>query len=139
MQAQSNEKGGSMLMRVQEIVDYSHVPDQHKAIHERLENWRRWVIVRPHGWQTHPMWRSALTSRQWDVSPHIAVPVNTLDAVLVEKAVAALPEKQREAIRWSYVHAGNPVAMAKQLAVSKQGLADLVNSGRTMLKNRIGG
>ena len=125
-------------MRVQETVDYSHVPERHAAIHARLENWRRWVIVRPHGWQTHPMWRSALTSRQWDVSPHIAVPVNTIDAALMEKAVYALPDKHREAVRWWYVYRRDPVAMARNLGVSKQGLADLVDAGRTMLQNRIG-
>ena len=126
-------------MRVQEAVDYSHVPERHAAIHARLVNWRRWVTVRPHGWATAPMFRMYQSkARQWE-APVIQNPVNTLDAVLVEKAVAALPEKQREAIRWCYVHAGNPVAMAKQLAVSKQGLADLVDAGRTMLRNRIGG
>ena len=124
-------------MRVQETVDYNHVPERHTAIHARLENWRRWVIVRPNGWQTHPMWRNSRTSRQWDISPHVGVSTDTLDAVLVEKAVAALPEKHRAAVRWSYVHCGNPVAMARALAVSKQGLADLVDSGRTMLKNRL--
>ena len=69
----------------------------------------------------------------------IQTPVNTLDAVLVEKAVAALPEKHREAVRWWYVYRRDPVAMARNLGVSKQGLADLVEAGRTMLKNRIGG
>lgn len=118
-------------------IDYNHVPDHHKAIHERLENWRRWVIVRPHGWQTAPMFRMYQSkARQWE-APVIQNPVDTLDAVLLEKAVAALPEKHREAIRWNYVHAGNPLAMARTLAVSKQGLADLVDSGRTMLKNRL--
>jgi DNA-directed RNA polymerase specialized sigma24 family protein len=63
--------------------------------------------------------------------------VDTLDAVLLEKAVSALPEKHRAAVRWSYVHAGNPVAMARALAVSKQGLSDLVGDGRTMLQNRL--
>ena len=33
-------------MRVTETVDYSHVQDRHQVIHARLENWRRWVIVR---------------------------------------------------------------------------------------------
>ena len=126
-----------MLMRVQETVDYNHVPDRHAAIHARLENWRRWVIVRPNGWQTHPMWRNSRTSRQWDISPHLGVSTDTLDAVLMEKAVSALPEKHRAAIRWWYVHAGNPVAMARRLGVSKQGLADLVDAGRTMLQNRL--
>ena len=77
-------------------------------------------------------------ARQWE-APVIQNPVDTLDAVLMEKAVSALPEKHRAAIRWNYVHAGNPVAMARALAVSKQGLADLVDAGRTMLQNRIGG
>ena len=126
-----------MLMRVQEIVDYSRVQDQHKAIHERLLNWAKWVRPRAQGWHTHPMWRGAITSRQWDVSPHISMPLNTLDAVTLEKAVGALPEKHRAAVRWSYVFAGNPVAMARNLGVSKQGLADLVDAGRARLKNKL--
>ena len=127
-----------MLMRAQETtVDYNYVPERHAAIHARLENWRRWVIVRPNGWQVAPMFRLYQSkSRQWE-APVIQNPVDALDAVLMEKAVSALPEKHRAAIRWSYVHAGNPVAMARALAVSKQGLADLVDSGRTMLKNRL--
>ena len=125
-------------MRAQETVDYNHVHERHAAIHARLENWRRWVRVRPNGWQVAPMFRLYQSkSRQWE-APVIQSSVDTLDAVLMEKAVSALPEKHRAAIRWSYVHAGNPVAMARALAVSKQGLADLVDAGRTMLQNRIG-
>lgn len=125
-------------MRVTEIVDYNHVQDRHQAIHARLENWRRWVIVRPHGWFTHPMWRNSRTSRQWEVSPYIGVPVNTIDAMLIEKAVSALPVKHRDALRWYYVRKGNnPVAMARQLALSKQGLADIVSAARTMLTNTV--
>jgi DNA-directed RNA polymerase specialized sigma24 family protein len=126
-----------MLMRTRETVDYCHVQPQHEAIHERLVNWARWVKVRPQGWPTHPMWRKALTSKQWDASPHIPNPVNTLDAVEMEKTVSTLPEKHRAAVRWSYVHAGNPVAMARTLGVSKQGLADLVEAARSMLNNRM--
>ena len=127
-----------MLMRVQEIVDYTHVQAHHEAIHERLMNWARWLRPRLSGWHTHPMWRNSRTSRQWEVSPDISTPVDTLDAALMEKAVYALPEKHRDALRWYYVRQGNPVAMARQLGLSKQGLADLVDSGRTMLQNRIG-
>ena len=126
-----------MLMRVQEAVDYSHVKPEHEAVHERLSNWARWVRVRPQGWQTAPMFRLYQSkARQWE-APVIQTPVDTLDAVLVEKAVAALPEKHRAAVRWSYVHCGNPVGMARTLGVSKQGLADLVDAGRTMLQNRL--
>ncbi len=125
-------------MRTREIVDFNHVATEHKAIHARLENWRRWVIVRPHGWQTAPMFRMYQSkARQWE-APVIQNPVDTLDAVLLEKAVYALPEKHREAVRWWYVYRRDPVAMARSLGVSKQWLADLVDAGRTMLQNRIG-
>ncbi len=127
-----------MLMRVTEIVDYNHVQDRHQAIHARLENWRRWVTVRHHhGWATDTLFRMYQSkARQWH-APVIQTPVDTLDAVLVEKAVAALPEKHREAVRWWYVYRRDPVATARSLGVSKQGLADLVDAGRTMLNNRL--
>lgn len=121
-----------------DAIDFHVIPEKQQAIHARLENWERWVRVRPHGWFTHPMWRNSRTSRQWEVSPYIGVPVNTIDAMLIEKAVSALPVKHRDALRWYYVRKGNnPVAMARQLALSKQGLADLVEAGRTMLNNRL--
>lgn len=128
-----------MLMRIQETVDYNHIKPEHEAIHARLVNWERWVRVRQHGWFTHPMFRNFRASKQWEASPHISTPVDTLDAALMEKAVYALPEKHREALRWWYVYRRDPVAMARNLGVSKQGLADLVEAGRTKLKNRIGG
>lgn len=125
-------------MRVTETVDYNYIKPEHEAIHEWLENWERWVRVRPHGWGTHPMFRNFRASKQWEASPYIGTPVDTLDAALIEKAVYALPERHREAVRWWYVYQRDPVAMARKLGVSKQGLADLVDAGRAMLQNRIG-
>ena len=120
-----------------DAIDFHVIPEKQQAIHARLENWAAWVIVRPHGWQVAPMFRMYQSkSRQWH-APVIQTPVDTLDAALVEKAVAALPEKHRDAIRWSYVHCGNPVAMARALGVSKKGLADLVEAGRTLLQNKL--
>jgi DNA-directed RNA polymerase specialized sigma24 family protein len=124
-------------MRVTEMVDYCYVSLEHELIHARLLNWERWVRVRPHGWFTHPMFRHFRASKQWETSPYIGTPVNTLDAAVLEKAVYALPDKHREAIRWWYVYRRDPVRMARLLGVSKQGLADLVNAGRTMLQNRL--
>ena len=118
-------------------IDFDYVPSNQHDADKRLVNWARWVTVRPHGWHTAPMFRMYQSkARQWH-APVIQTPVDTLDAVLVEKAVAALPEKHRAAVRWSYVHCGNPVAMARTLGVSKQGLADLVEAGRAMLQNRL--
>ena len=122
-------------MRVQEAVDYNHVKPEHEAVHERLSNWARWARVRPQGWQTAPMFRLYQSkARQWE-APVIQDPVNALDALAIERAVSALPYKHRAAVRWCYVFQSNPAGAARALAVSKQGLADLVSAGRTMVKN----
>lgn len=123
-------------MRRDDFVDYFDVQERHLAIHARLEAWARWVRVRPHGWQTAPMFRQ-YRSRAWQwETPVIRTPVNTLEAVAMEKAVSGLPEKHREAVRWCYVFPGNPAAMARRLAVNPRGLRDLVDAARTMLANR---
>lgn len=116
-------------------VDYSFVPSSHDAIHGRMCQWAMWVRVRVNGWHTHPMWRNAKTSRQWDVDPHVNATIDTLDALLIERTVSRLPDKHRDAIRWYYVKRGDPARMAAQLGVSKQGLADLVMTARIMVMN----
>jgi DNA-directed RNA polymerase specialized sigma24 family protein len=122
-------------MRREEHVDYFLVADGHLEIHRRLESWARWVRIRPHGWQTAPMFRQYRSKRQWD-APFTRDPVNVLEATEMERAVAQLPTKHREAIRWSYVWQDSPVATARRLAVTKQGLLDLIHAGRAMLMNR---
>ena len=123
-------------MKREDLIDFHHVPDAQLGIHLRLEQWARWVRVRPHGWQVAPMFRQYRSHAwQWE-RPTIRDPINIPEAVEMEKAVPLLPEKHRAAIRWHYVHTGGPVAMARRLGVSKEGLADLVRIGRTMLMNR---
>jgi hypothetical protein len=61
--------------------------------------------------------------------------INIPEAVEMEKAVSLLPEKNREALRWSYVWQGGPGAMSKRLGVSKEGLCDLIRVGRVMLRS----
>lgn len=83
------------------------------------------------------MWREYRSKAfQWHYL-EIKTPINTLEALQTEQAVSKLPDKHRDAIRWCYVFQDGPVAMARRLAVSKQGLADLVTQGRDMLKNRL--
>lgn len=123
-------------MRREPFVDFFLVPDGQLEIHRRLEQWSRWVRVRPCGWQTAPMFKQYRSHAwQWE-TPEIRPQVDTLDAVVLEKAISALPEKQRDAIRWAYVFCGSPGAMARRLAVTKQGLMELINQGRQMLVNR---
>jgi DNA-directed RNA polymerase specialized sigma24 family protein len=117
-------------------IDFHLVADQHLAIHALLENWARWVRVRPHGWQVSPMFRQYRSHAwQWE-RPAIADQTNVMEAVEMEKTISGLPEKHRAAIRWCYVFAGHPARMARELGVSKQGLCDLIAAGRTMLQNR---
>lgn len=117
-------------------VDYHYVAEGHEAIHTALENWARWVRVKPSGWQTHPMFKEYRSHAwQWH-RPEPKPVIDTLAAHDVEKAVAALPEKHRGAIRWCYVFRENPIQMARKLAVSREGLMCLISDGRAMLKNR---
>jgi hypothetical protein len=73
-----------------------------------------------------------------DAQPRI--PIDTLDGSRMETAVGKLPEKHMGAVRWSYVYSGWGVSVFKAcrvLAVNQAGLDQLVNDGRTMLRNRI--
>ena len=119
-------------------VDFCYVPQHQEAMHARLENWARWVRIRPHGWQTHPMFRNAKTPRSFDIDPHISTALDTLDALLIERTVSKLPCKHRDAIRWQYVLRADPAGMARKLGVSRAGLLELVCDGRTMTQNRCG-
>lgn len=122
-----------------DLVDFFELRDEHIAIHRRLESWARWVRIRPHGWQMQPMFRQFRSNwRQWH-SPQVRSAVNIPEAVEMEKAVSLLPEKHREAIRWAYIWCDGPMATARRLGVSKQGLLDLIHQGRTMLRNRVCG
>lgn len=118
-------------------IDYNHVKPEHEAIHARLVNWERWVRVRPHGWATSPMFRLYQSkNRQWE-APVVLEPINSIDAMLIEKAVSFLPEKHRAAIRWWYVFSSDPARMARELALSKQSLSEFVHAARSMLKNTV--
>ncbi len=118
-------------------VDYFTVPANQGEMHDRLERWARWVIVRRHGWQTHPMFRQYRSHAwQWH-TPEVVMPVNLVEALATEKAVASLPEKHRDSIRWCYVSRSNPTGCAQKLGVSKDGLLELIDAGRAMLKNKL--
>lgn len=120
----------------EQFIDFHLVADRHLGIHAELENWARWVRVRPHGWQVSPMFRQYRSKNwQWE-RPEIRQQADMPAAVAMEKAVSLLPHKHRDAIRWAYVFCGAPGAMARTLGVSKQGLCELIAAGRAMLINR---
>lgn len=116
--------------------DFFTVMPAHVEIHERLGNWSRYVRNSRPGQAVHPMFRAYRSSEVWG-SDTIKTPVDTLDGHRVEKIVAQLPDKHRDAIRWHYVYVWiNPNKVCRQLGVTKTGLAELIHAGRSMVKNR---
>jgi DNA-directed RNA polymerase specialized sigma24 family protein len=117
-----------------EAVDYNHVPAHQRGIDERLTNWAKWC--RASGGRTvHPMFRG-YRDNYWQAEP-MPDYVSTIDATEVQKTMAHVPERQRIAVQWCYVIKSNPARMARELGVSRAGLLELINEGRTMISNRL--
>ena len=119
--------------------DFSRIEARHDAVNLRLEHWARWVTPRPQPWKAQPMFRGYRSHAwQWE-TPEIRIELNTLECAEVEKIVSyQLPEKNRDALRWAYVYQYIPVnAIRRELAVTREGLQELICNGRTMLANRL--
>ena len=115
-------------------IDFHRVDPQHAAIHGRLINGARWVPPR-FGARPSPMFRGYRSTDQW-IAPEVREAVDTLDAQRLEKAVSALPARYRMAIRWCYIDQTHPRRACRALAVSADGLMDLIRAARQMLLNR---
>lgn len=125
-----------MLMATK-TMDYFYVEPKHLAIDKRLENWAQWVAVRRPSWVA-PMFKMARSnSRQWH-APEIRAECNTLDAAQIEKAVYALPEPHRAAIRWCYVYKYGAERFRKlHGGIGGDTLLLLIRDGRQMLANKV--
>jgi DNA-directed RNA polymerase specialized sigma24 family protein len=124
-----------------QYIDYNHIPEGQEEMHARLSNWARWIRSGSREWACHPMWKPCIVKEEEmllrnnrEIKPKEPIMID--DAVAIERAVAALPDKHRKAIRWNYVFQHNPLAACKAIAVSKEELARLVKDGRQMLINR---
>lgn len=127
-----------MLMRTKTDIDFHAVAPHHAEIHRRLENWGRWCNGSS-GPSMSPMFRlfvSPARARAGEVSSVVSVPVDRADAILIAKAVIALPENHRAAIQWSYVKPVNPRRAAASIGTTLEGLALYVRDGRQILVNR---
>lgn len=122
-----------MLMATRGAVDFHAVESAHFAIHERLLNWARWCYSNG-GRTVAPMFRLYRTPEHWGSEPSLSV--DSLDAQAIQKAVSHLPEKHRKALGWCYVIRSSPRRATRELAVTMEGLAELVREGRCMLVNR---
>ena len=119
-------------------VDFSSIPTRQDAIHIRLEQWARWVKEHQMPWGLHPMWRNSKSSRQWDVSPYISQPLNTLECLEIERAVQILPEKHRIAIRWAYCFPNrSATAVRQQIGATREELSRILDDARDRIIFRI--
>jgi hypothetical protein len=120
------------------MTDFNHIPARHDAINLRLEEWSRWVRCKPQAWAMQPMFRLYRAPKQWESDLQIRIEIDTLAAHEIERAVSFLPDKHRTALRWFYVHSHVPVnAVRRELGVTRDGLGQLINDGRSMLINRL--
>lgn len=125
-----------MLMKVKPV-DFHAVEPHQRAIDARLRNWGRWCngSTAP---LTSPMFRMTPPPPRvrGEMAYASADSVDRMDAAQVAKAVAALPERHRAAINWSYVKPVSPARACKAIGTTMDGLALLVRDGRQMLINR---
>lgn len=117
-----------------DAIDFHAVRDIHEPIHLRLLNWARVVRVNALMDKPAPMFQHYRSSEVWAEQTR-GIPADLLDGWQMERSVSRLPGKQRDAVRWYYVKPSDPYKQARKLAVSRQGLFDLVDLARTMLKN----
>lgn len=123
-----------MLMKTNTI-DFHHVEQHQLGIDARLNNWARWVKPGRQSW-INPMF-AQYRSKAWQWHrPEIHDPLDTLDAMKIEKAVSALPDKHRAAVRWAYVIRCSPAVVFRALGVNRDGLMLYLRDGRQMLINR---
>lgn len=120
------------------MIDLNHIPERHDTIHARLEEWSRWVRVKPQAWAMQPMFRLYKAPKQWEHDAYIPLTIDTLAAHEIEQVLRALPDKHRDALRWAYVFAYIPInKVRRSLGVTLEDLHHLLDSGRDMLNNRL--
>jgi hypothetical protein len=118
-----------------EPVDFEAIPQGHKTIHGRLENWSLSVRGGSGGSSASPMFRLYITPDYWH-APSVRPVCDAIDASRIAKGVAALPEPHRLALQWFYIRPGPPIHARREIGCTLDGLALYVNDGRTMLINR---
>lgn len=115
-------------------VDFHLVPAHQFAMDGRLRNWGTWCNSRAAA-SSSPMFRLS-ASDQWGRRPGAGLSLDRSDAIVIARAVTALPEAHAAALNWYYVKPVNPRKAAETMGVSMDGLAALVLDARQMLINR---
>jgi hypothetical protein len=115
-----------------DLCDFHAIRTEHVWVHERLQNWARWVRPGRGGGAVHPMFRHYRPDGYAEVSA--STPIDSLDGQAVERCVVALPAAQRTALQWCYCFSWIPVhKVRRHLDVTERELVDLLHDGREML------
>ena len=123
-----------MLMKTR-LIDFHEVEEHQWAIDQKLRNWARWLKPGRQSWMSPMFAQYRSKAWQWE-RPAVADPINILEAADMEKAVSALPDKHKHAIRWAYYFQSSPSIAFRVLGVNRDGLMLLIRDGRQMLINR---
>ena len=115
--------------------DFHYVSPEQKAIDARLDNWARYVAVKPQAW-VGPIWKLGKSNgRQWH-EPEYRPACDTLDGHELEKAVRALPDLHRSSLRWFYVWRYGEQKFRREAGLTRDGLVQVLKDARQMLINR---
>lgn len=117
-------------------IDFSALPENQNAMHERLLNWARAQRSTSHC-VVAPMFRQYRSSDQWSGST-AHMPVDQQDAARINSAWQLLPAKPRAALAWHYITPGSPSKACRAIACTMSDLAQYVIDARQMLINRLG-
>ena len=117
-------------------VDFSFVPEQQLAMHDRLLNWGLCSknIGAPAVAAGFSGYQSPSTVERYGELTRAGV--DRRDAGLIAKAVGLLPTPHRLALSWYYIAPCSPTKACKTIACTVLHLSTLVIDGRTMLINR---
>jgi len=122
---------------MREIIDFDRIPERQSDIHDKLTAWGKWCKPSRQSWMVSPMFRQYRSHAwQWE-TPELRIESDPNECFAIEKLVASLPEKHRDALRWYYVRPISPAKVARQLAVTLEGLDKVVIDARDMVKNRL--
>lgn len=122
---------------MREIIDFDRIPERQSDIHDKLTAWGKWCKPSRQSWMVSPMFRQYRSHAwQWE-TPEVKIESDPNECFLLEKIIASLPEKHREALRWYYVRPISPTKIANHLAVSTMRLFEIVIEARDMAWNRL--
>lgn len=125
-----------MLMRTK-YVDFHAVPERHREIDARLENWARWASSGGGSTNVHPMFRQYRSKEERERAREPRMVCDTLDALHIERSLRKIGSRHAETLRWAYVFKGSPKKFCASIGSTLEGLSGLLQDARDAIKNAV--